>query len=186
MVFLDNVLFVVQCLPSPFLLSPLPWHSIVWSKNTTCSAAKALKSLCMVLLFLSSLYFFPPLIIYLSCIDFVFLSYISSNILKITVQDTLSAACFFSFYSFFSFLFKFRTVLFPWMTKQHRQEWVSRLPACAMIQQVVKGRNVFFFWERVGENEKACVTGVCATEFDFLVLVWSERSILLSCELPRS
>jgi len=41
------------------------------------------------------------------------------------------------------------------MTKQHGQERVSGLPACAMIQQVVKGRNAVFFGkgrEREGEH----------------------------------
>lgn len=47
------------------------------------------------------------------------------------------------------------------MTKQHRQEQLSGLPACAMIQQVVKGRNAFFFWERVGEKGEVCVAGMC-------------------------
>lgn len=80
---------------------------------------------------------------------------------------------------FFLLLFFFPFVtyiaLFSSMTKQHRQDPAPGLPACAMIQQVVKGRNVFFFgkgWERNGKRVCVCAcVHVCVCIFDFLVVL---------------
>lgn len=139
-------MFAMRYLPSLFLPSRLPWHSIVWSKNTTFLAAKAVKSLCMFFCSLYPSFFFSFWFISPSCVDFVFLLPKFKHLKNRSVG-----------YAFSSFYFFFLTyaVLFPSMTKQHRQERASGLPACAMIQQVVKGRNVFFFgkgWERKGRH----------------------------------
>lgn len=81
-----------------------------------------------------------------------------------------------------SFFFSFVTymALFSSMTKQHRQDPAPGLPACAMIQQVVKRRNVFFFgkgWERNGKYACVCV-------YVYLTSWWFcdfSRNIMLSC-----
>lgn len=80
MFFLDNVMFTMWYLPFSFFHLPCP--GTLESKNTTFSAAKAVKSLCMFLLFplLMPFVFFLD---YLSHVLILYFFYLSSNISKI-------------------------------------------------------------------------------------------------------